>query len=100
MSIQHDGDVCLIGDVNAGAEIVAGGDVVVWGVLRGQVQAGVGGDTAAVICALLLAPTQLRIAGVVSRGSEPTGPPAPEMARVVHGRILVEPWTLRRRGEG
>jgi septum site-determining protein MinC len=100
MSIQHDGDVCIIGDVNAGAEIVAGGDVVVWGVLRGQVQAGVGGDTAAVICALLLAPTQLRIAGVVSRGSEPVGLIAPEMARVVHGRILVESWSSRRRGEG
>src|SRR6476661_4379615 len=32
MRIHHDGDVCILGDVNAGAEIVAGGDVVVWGI--------------------------------------------------------------------
>ena len=99
MSIQHDGDVCILGDVNAGAEVVAAGDVVVWGALRGMVQAGAGGDAAAVVCALLLAPTQIRIADVVSRGTAPAALVAPEMARVVHGRILVEPWTGRRRPE-
>jgi septum site-determining protein MinC len=97
MSILHDGDVCILGDVNAGAEIVAGGDVVVWGSLRGMIHAGAGGDQAAVVCALLLAPTQLRIADLVSRGSEPSGPAAPEMARILDGRILVEPWSARRK---
>ncbi|HUS18000.1 MAG TPA: septum site-determining protein MinC [Chloroflexia bacterium] len=97
MSIQHDGDVCILGDVNAGAEIVAGGDVVVWGALRGMIHAGAGGDTAAVVCALLLAPTQLRIADLVSRGSAPSGPVAPEQARIVADRIQVEPWTPRRK---
>jgi septum site-determining protein MinC len=97
MRIWHDGDVCILGDVNAGAEIVAGGDVVVWGVLRGMVHAGAGGDTAAVVCALLLAPTQLRIADRVSRGSAPSGPAAPEQARVVDEGIAVEPWTPRRK---
>jgi septum site-determining protein MinC len=97
MRIHHDGDVCILGDVNAGAEIVAGGDVVVWGILRGMVHAGAGGDTAAVVCSLLLAPTQLRIADLVSRGSEPTGPVAPETARILEDRILVEPWVPRRR---
>jgi septum site-determining protein MinC len=97
MRILHDGDVCILGDVNAGAEIVAGGDVVVWGSLRGMIHAGAGGDQAAVVCALLLAPTQLRIADLVSRGSEPSGPAAPEMARILDGRILVEPWSARRK---
>ncbi len=97
MRILHDGDVCILGDVNAGAEIVAGGDVVVWGSLRGMIHAGAGGDQAAVVCALLLAPTQLRIADLVSRGSEPSGPAAPEMARILEGRILVEPWSARRK---
>jgi len=83
--------------VNAGAEIVAGGDVVIWGSLRGMIHAGAGGDQAAVVCALLLAPTQLRIADLVSRGSEPSGPIAPEMARILDGRILVEPWSARRK---
>ena len=95
-SIQHDGDVCIIGDVNPGAEVMAGGDVVVWGSLRGLVHAGAGGNTDAVICALQLAPTQLRIAETRSRGPEPGGDAAgqtPEMARIAEGRIVVEPWT-------
>jgi septum site-determining protein MinC len=94
-SIQHDGDVCIIGDVNPGAEVLAGGDVVVWGSLRGLVHAGAGGNTEAVICALQLAPTQLRIADTRSRGPEPGSAAAgqsPEMARSVEGRIVVEPW--------
>ncbi len=95
-SIQHDGDICIIGDVNPGAEVLAGGDVVVWGSLRGLVQAGAGGNTDAVICALQLAPTQLRIADARSRGPEPgsfAAGQAPEMARITDGRIIVEPWT-------
>ena len=97
MQILHDGDVCILGDVNAGAEIVAGGDIVVWGALRGMVHAGAGGDTAAVVCALLLAPTQLRIADRVSRGSAPSGPAAPEQARIVAAGIAVELWSGRRK---
>ncbi|MGI8586594.1 MAG: septum site-determining protein MinC [Chloroflexia bacterium] len=97
MRIYHDGDVCILGDVNPGAEIVAGGDVVVWGAVRGMVHAGAGGDSAAVVCALLLAPTQLRISELVTRGSAPSGPPAPEQARISDGRIVVEPWSARRR---
>ena len=97
MQILHDGDVCILGDVNAGAEIVAGGDIVVWGALRGMVHAGAGGDTAAVVCALLLAPTQLRIADRVSRGSAPSGPGAPEQARIVAAGIAVELWSGRRK---
>jgi septum formation inhibitor MinC len=49
-----------------------------------------------VICALQLAPTQLRIADTRSRGPEPGSAAAglsPEMARSVEGRIVVEPWT-------
>jgi septum site-determining protein MinC len=96
MRIHHDGDVCILGDVNAGAEIVAGGDVIVWGAVRGMVHAGAGGDTAAVVCALLLAPSQLRLAELVTQGSAPTGPALPETARIAGGQIVVEPWSPRR----
>jgi septum site-determining protein MinC len=95
-SIQHDGDICIIGDVNPGAEIIGGGDVVVWGSLRGVVHAGASGDTNAVICALQLAPTQLRIADMRSRSPETggSGPRVtPEIARSVNGQIVVEAWT-------
>jgi septum site-determining protein MinC len=98
-SIQHDGDICIIGDVNPGAEVVGGGDVIVWGSLRGVVHAGAGGDSEAVICALQLAPTQLRIADLRGRGPEGgvPGPRAvPEMARIAEGHIVVEAWAGQR----
>jgi septum site-determining protein MinC len=43
-SLKHPGHIIVIGDVNPGAEIVAGGDVLVWGHLRGLVHAGAEGD--------------------------------------------------------
>jgi septum site-determining protein MinC len=91
-AIHHPGHVIVVGDVNAGAEIVAGGDVVVWGRLRGTVHAGAEGDESAVICALDLAPTQLRIAGHIAISPENRGHPAPEVARLREGRIVAEPW--------
>ncbi|MBC7222784.1 MAG: septum site-determining protein MinC [Anaerolineae bacterium] len=93
-AVRHAGHVVVIGDVNPGAEIVAGGDVLVWGRLRGIVHAGAQGDVEAVICALRLAPTQLRIADVVARSPENAGEPeGPEIARLRDGQIVVEPWS-------
>src|SRR5205823_7470786 len=34
-AIHHPSNIVVIGDVNPGAEIVVGGDIIVWGVLRG-----------------------------------------------------------------
>ena len=94
-SIQHDGDICIIGDVNPGAEVVSSGDVVVWGSLRGTVHAGAGGDAEALICALHLRPpscASATCAGAAPKPARPGGQPGPEMARVAEGRIVVEPW--------
>jgi septum site-determining protein MinC len=92
--IHHPGHVVVIGDVNPGAEVVAGGDVVVWGRLRGLVHAGAMGDDEALVCALSLAPTQLRIGNHIARSpdEEGQGDQPPEMACVREGRIVVEPW--------
>jgi len=92
-SLRYPGHVVVIGDVNPGAEIVAGGDIVVWGRVRGLVHAGALGDEEAVICALDLAPTQLRIAGCIARSPEGRRrTPTPEMASVREGRIEAVPW--------
>ena len=64
--VSHHGHVIVLGDVNPGAEVIAGGSVIVWGRLRGVVHAGADGDENAVVCALEMMPTQLRIAGLVS----------------------------------
>jgi len=96
-SLQNPGHVIVLGDVNPGAEIIAGGDVVVWGRLRGMVHAGAGGNESAVICALDLAPTQLRIAGAIAITPQRRGKSLPEMARIVDGRVVAEQWNPKKR---
>lgn len=95
-SIQHPGHVVVLGDVNPGAEITAGGNVIVWGRLRGVVHAGAAGDETAVVCALDLAPAQLRIAGQIALSPERKGDPKPEVARIRDGQLVAEPWALSR----
>ncbi len=99
MSVEVEGHLVLVGDVNPGALVVAGGDVLVWGVVRGTVHAGRHGDTDAVIAALRLAPMQLRIANLVARAPDRGGQllDAPALARVVDGQIVIEPWRIERR---
>ena len=92
-AVHSVGHVVVYGDVNPGAEIVAAGDVIVWGRLRGNVHAGAEGDEKAVVCALDMYPTQLRIAGyIVTSPPNDQHQPRPEVARVRDGQIVVEAW--------
>jgi septum site-determining protein MinC len=67
VDIRHPGSVILVGDVNPGGEIIADGDILIWGCLRGIAHAGANGDRDACIMALRMEPTQLRIADLVAR---------------------------------
>lgn len=93
-SIKFQGHIAIIGDVNPGAEIVAGGNIVVWGRLRGTVHAGAQGDESAVICALDLSPTQLRIADQINLAPPQRRKPRPEIARLIDGKVYAEPWKV------
>ena len=90
--VAYNGNVVIMGDVNFGAEIVAGGSIIVWGRLRGVVHAGAQGDENAVVCALELAPTQLRIAGEIAVSPKKQGKSQPEIARLQDGQLTAEPW--------
>jgi len=93
MRIEFPGHVVVVGDVNPGAEIVAGGNVLVWGRVRGMIHAGAKGNTSAYICALDLSPTQLRIADEVSAVLSPQNNPRPEIARLdQEGKLQSAPW--------
>jgi len=94
-NINHFGHVIVVGDVNPGAEIVAGGNIVVWGHLRGTVHAGSDGKKNAIICALDMSPTQLRIADQMSAMSPTKNKRGPEVARLVDNRVIVEPWDIK-----
>jgi len=92
--IEFPGHVVVLGDVNPGAEIIAEGNVIIWGRLRGMVHAGAKGNKAAVICALDLSPTQLRIAEEVSASLKPQENPKPEIARInENGKLQAEFWS-------
>jgi len=92
-AIHHHSSVVILGDVNPGAEIVAGGDIIVWGVLRGMVHAGYPDNEQALVCSLQLSPVQLRIAHLLSRPPEGfEAQPRPEVATIRQGQIVVEAW--------
>jgi septum site-determining protein MinC len=97
--VSSKGHVVVIGDVNPGAEIIAGGSVVVWGRLRGVVQAGADGDEQAIVCALDLAPTQLRIAAYISITPQRKGKAQPEIAKIKDGQLIAEPWNYKEGGK-
>jgi septum site-determining protein MinC len=91
--IEFPGNVVILGDVNAGAEVIADGHVVVWGRVRGMIHAGAKGDRSAVICALDLSATQLRIADEVSAALKPQKNPQPEVASInKEGYLQSELW--------
>ncbi len=97
--IAHAGHVIVCGDVNAGAEVIATGDVLIFGTLRGLAHAGSGGNEAARIIATNLRPQQLRIAAKIARAPEEpkkgsggaAQTPRPEVARIENGEIGVFP---------
>lgn len=92
-TVRSEGHVVVLGDVNPGAEIIAGGDVIIWGRLRGVVHAGAHGDESAAVCALDMSPMQLRIAGYIATSPpDKRRRPTPEMAIVRDERIVVETW--------
>ena len=91
--IEFPGHVVVMGDVNAGAEIIADGNVIVWGRVRGMIHAGAKGNRSATICALDLSATQLRIADEVSAMLKPQKDPKPEVASInSEGRLQAELW--------
>lgn len=63
--IEFEGSLVILGDVNAGAEILAGENIVVLGILRGMAHAGAQGNKEAIIAAASIESPQIRIANIV-----------------------------------
>ncbi len=93
-SVDYPGNVVVIGDVNPGAKISAGGYVIIWGRLLGTVHAGQQTGEEAFVCALELAPMQLVIGSILSRApsDDRQANIGPEMAFVQDGHIVAEAW--------
>ncbi|MBF0102689.1 MAG: septum site-determining protein MinC [Desulfobacterales bacterium] len=93
--------ICILGDVNPGAEIIAGGDIIVLGRLRGTAIAGQPDNHNAIILALDFRPTQLQIgtvvaAGiVVAAGLSPSNEVITEYAHVENSMIVVDTYMAK-----
>ncbi|MFW6381683.1 MAG: septum site-determining protein MinC [Bacillota bacterium] len=90
--IKYPSNIVIVGDVNPGAEVIAAGDIIVLGRLRGVVHAGASGSTGAQVIAFRLQPTQLRIANIISRppDTEHKETIVPEKAFINDSKIIVE----------
>lgn len=92
-TVHSRGHVVVYGDVNPGAQIIATGDIIIWGKLRGTAHAGAEGNMDAVICALDMSPNQLRIADlIVTSPEDKKRDIKPEVASVRNDQIIVEVW--------
>ncbi len=93
-ALHHVGNIIVVGDVNPGTELVATGDILVFGRLLGVAHAGAQGDETAKVYALHLQATQLRIATSIAV-DEDTRPSVsqPEIAFLRDGRIIIAPFS-------
>ncbi|MGB3200215.1 MAG: septum site-determining protein MinC [Nodosilinea sp.] len=89
VEIRHPGTIVVVGDVNPGSSLVADGDIVIWGRLRGMAHAGAGGDRDRYIMALHMQPTQLRLDDLVARAPDPSADYLPEVAYVGNNAIRI-----------
>lgn len=100
--LKCDTSIVIIGDVNPGARIIARGNIVILGSLKGNAFAGAAGDESCFVAALDMDPVQIKIGNVIGRSAD-RGPwdairnrkrsLDPQMALVSNGNILIEPIT-------
>lgn len=96
-TMSFDGNIVLIGDANPGSEVIAKGDITIWGVLGGIAHAGARGNELSKIRALKINAIQLRISGYYARRPDSMNIPfiqrsnefTPEEARVNNGEIAI-----------
>ena len=96
-TITYEGNILIIGDAHPGSEIIAGGDITVWGILGGIAHAGNCGNITSKVRALKLNAIQLRIAGLYARRNDTLNVPyvqktnefTPEEALIEDGKIVI-----------
>lgn len=93
--IDHDGHVIVLGDVNPGAEIIATGCIIIWGKLKGVACAGSKGDAQAVICALEMAPSRLKIGDIIADSSLAKKRNNAQTAYIKDQQIHIKYWDTR-----
>jgi septum site-determining protein MinC len=91
-TIEAQKHLVILGDLNPGAEAVAGGDILVLGSLLGKAAAGQPDNVNAIVMALEFKPTQIQIAGYVVAGNPRMTGAVPEFAHIENSRIVVDDY--------
>ncbi|MCI8372315.1 MAG: septum site-determining protein MinC [Lachnospiraceae bacterium] len=105
--LESDASIIILGDVNRGAKVVAAGNIIVLGMLKGTVYAGANGNANAFVVALDMDPMQIRVAEVRARKADETSKKSrkrfslhkpssvvePQIAYVQEDNIYIEPIT-------
>lgn len=94
--LEAESSIIVLGDVNPGGRIIAKGNVIVLGSLRGNVFAGANGNENAFVVALEMNPMQIKIGDVIARSSDAEtkrqkkNNVQPKIAFVDDGNIYIE----------
>ena len=95
--LEAESSIIILGDVNPGGKVIAKGNVVVLGSLKGNIYAGANGNEDAFVVALEMNPMQIRIGDIIARCSDGTGISKdkskkndPRIAYVEDGNIYIE----------
>ena len=91
-SVSAKKHLVIMGDVNPGCELTAGGDIIVLGSLLGIAAAGQPDNFGAIIVALDFRPTQVKIGGMVAAGLPASDKGTIEYAHIENGAIVVDDY--------
>lgn len=101
--IESETSMIILGDVNPGAKVIAKGNIVILGALKGIAYAGADGDDRCFVAALEMDPVQIKIGDHMGRSADKKEPArgfrrkakaeaaVPQIATVYEGQILIEP---------
>lgn len=101
--IESQTSLVVLGDVNPGAKVIAKGNIVILGALKGIAYAGADGDPGCFVAALEMDPVQIRIGDHIGRSADKkenakgfrrkreTESVVPQIATVYEQQILIEP---------
>lgn len=99
--LEFQTSIVILGDVNAGAQVISTGNVVILGSLKGNVYAGASGNENAFVVALKMNPTQIRISDTIARAPDQNknNDEGTKIAYLENGNIYIEPLTRNTLGD-
>lgn len=88
--IEYEGSIVILGDVNSGAEVIAGENIVIVGTLRGMAHAGAKGNRKAMISAVSIEAPQIRIADIIKELEKEEEEERKTYAYIEENKMIIE----------